>query len=202
MDLINCPYCNLHTYTKYKHTSVIVCLNCKTPIVKERKTSAPAKIVFAGKPNESNFDLMHKSFWYNQSSYEITGYIRYFYTEGYLYQWAAYNNKKYIWLCESLGNWFVLSPENDMEDIDAATLRPDHFFSYKEKKYKVDGLSAFYNYYMEGELPDFLYNHAKGVSIECSNQDELIQFNIYPDNLIEMYTGKCVDFKDLKVSLS
>jgi hypothetical protein len=202
MDLINCPYCNLHTNAKYKHTSVIVCINCKTPIVKEHKISAPAKITVANKPNESKFDLMGKSFWYNDSLYQITGYIRYFYTEGYLYQWAAYNNKTVIWLCESLGNWFVLSSEKNIENFNVAELRPEHFFSHKGKKYKVDALSTFHNYYMEGELPDFLYHHTKGVSIECSYQDELIQFNIYPDNMIEMYTGKCVDLKDLKVSLS
>lgn len=200
MDLVNCPYCNLHAHTKYRYTEIFLCSYCKKPIARNKNNSS--QIQLASKPEESKFDLMHKSFVYNNHHYQITGYIRYFYTEGYLYQWAAYNHNAYIWLCESLGKWFILAPEKEYTNINVPQLRVNNTFSYKGQKYTVDELSVFYNYYMEGELPDFAYMHNKGISIECSSHDELIQFNVFPDNQIEMYKGQCVDFKKLNLKLS
>jgi hypothetical protein len=199
MDLVNCPHCNLHVHTHYMYAEIFVCAYCKTPIA--RNNQLPVKPVIAAKPNEFNFDLMNKSFTYEYHHYKITGYIRYFYTQGYLYQWAAYNHKTYIWLCESLGNWFVLAPAKECVDIDPSRLRAGSIFSYKANEYTVDELSLFYTYYMEGELPVFNYTQTKGVSIECSSQNKLIHINMFSENHMEMYTGETVHLKDLNISL-
>lgn len=200
MDIVNCPHCNLHAHTKHMHTEIVLCGYCKAPIARNDKRSLQVKL--ANRPEEFKFDLIGKSFSYRNDYYTITGYIRYFYTEGYLYQWAAYNNRNHIWLCESLGNWFILSEEskNTSIDVPVSTLRPNHNFTYNGLQYTVDALSLFSNYYMEGELPEFPYLHTKGISIECSNQKSLIQFNVYQGNLIDMFVGTSVHINDLKIS--
>jgi hypothetical protein len=199
MDLINCPYCNLHAHTKYRYTEIVLCGYCKIPIARNKKNTLQIKP--AAKPEEFKFDLIDKSFVYNNHHYKITGYIRYFYNEGYLYQWAAYNHNTYVWLCESLGNWFIVSPEKEFENINVSKLSVNTVFSYKGDQYTVDELSLFYNYYMEGELPDFFYTQTKGKSIECSSKNKIIQFNVLENNQIEMYTGQHVNFKDLNINL-
>ncbi len=199
MDLIMCPYCKVHSHTKYLYTEIILCSHCKELI--SRNTHSMVEVKKTKKPQEYRNELMHTSFLYNNQQYQITGYIRYFYTEGYLYQWAAYSHNTYIWLCECLGEWFILKPEKDVSAIPVAKLRVEHVFDYKGMEYTVDELSLFYAYYMEGELPDFNYSQSKGVSIECSNNKELIHFNLYSNNVIEMFTGQTVNLKDLNIKL-
>ena len=202
MDIIYCPHCNMSTYAKYRHASMLACSYCKAPITKNNSLPVIVRQELIEKPREFNFDLMHKYFWFNNLSYQITGYVRYFYTEGYLYQWSAYNHNAHIWLCECLGNWFILSEEKESVDIGTpiTALRPNSMFMYKGQQYTVDTLSMFHGYYMEGELPEFPYLHTKGLSIECSNQNNLIHFNIYPENRIDTFVGKSVHLKDLKIS--
>lgn len=199
MDLILCPYCNIHAHTKYLYTEVVLCSHCKEPIQKNKRSLQPIDI--ATKPQEQQYDLMHTSFLYNNQQYQVTEYLRYFYTEGYLYQWAAYSHSSYIWLCECLGEWFILKSEKVVVTIPVAKLRVGNVFTYKGIEYTVEELSLFYTYYMEGELPDFNYSQTKGVSIECSNKNELVQFNVYSNNVIEMFTGQTVNLTALNIKL-
>jgi hypothetical protein len=199
MDLVLCPYCKVHSHTKYLYTEVVLCSQCKEPISKNIKSVSQEKI--ATKPQEQRYDLTHTSFLYLNQHYQITGYIRYFYTEGYLYQWAAYNHNTYIWLCECMGEWFILKPAKQWTTIPVATLRVENVFNFKGVEYTVDELSLFYTYYMEGELPDFNYSQTKGISIECSNKNELVHFNLYSNNEIEMFTGQMVHLKELNIKL-
>ena len=149
MDLRICPHCNLHSHVRYSHTAIQLCSNCNRPITNDSiQLFVEDQFKMALKPSEMSFDLMHRSFWYHAVTYKITGYIRYYYTEGYLYMWAAYNHSKHIWLCECLGNWFVLSEENEPLETDPIGLRPNDTFSYKGIQYHVDAVSFFYNYYM------------------------------------------------------
>jgi hypothetical protein len=191
--MVQCRNCGNHLLFRYNFTIAKVCEQCGHVVssdLLDKSLYKPFPV-----PDEYCLDLIHKTVSLKKTQGMVTGRLRYFYTEGYLNKWPLCFEGKHLWICESMGHYFMLMPsqvgnfEKDLEVEDTVT--------HEGVTYSVDAIHQALGYSMEGELPDFDTYFSEFSSIECSNGKQILIIHQNPQDVQIFFTGMDITFNEI-----
>lgn len=191
--MAQCKNCGNTLLFKYRSSEVKCCEQCghivsADLLSKVNDVSIPI-------PDEYCMDLVHKHAYIESERGTITGRIRYFYEEGYMNKWPLCFESYHVWICESLGRYFVLNasqPGSFNND-----LWVEETVVYKGVEYHVDSIHEAFGYSLVGEMPKFDSYFFKFKSIECSCEGNLLVIHQQEDGSQIFFTGRDITYKEL-----
>lgn len=191
--MAQCRNCGNQLLFRYHFTVAKVCEQCGYMV----STDSLYKSLYKPEPvpDEYCLDLIHKAVSLKKTQGIVTGRLRYFYSEGYLNKWPLCFEGKHLWICESMGHYFMLLPSlvgtfsKDLEVEDTVT--------HEGISYSVDAIHQASDYSMEGELPDFDTYFSKFSSIECSNGKQILIIHQDAQGAQIFFTGMEITFNEI-----
>ncbi|HTF80289.1 MAG TPA: hypothetical protein VL947_01135 [Cytophagales bacterium] len=196
--MISCTRCGTVHVFKYSSSAVGLCTQCQYTVSDETTNLVPYRSFPI--PQEYCLDLLNKEVSLGHIKGVITGKLRYFYTEGYLNKWAFCFSGQHLWLCESLGTYFLLKPSQVGRF--ASDLKPGDAVSHDQTNYTVDAIHKALGYSLEGETPHFDTYFSAFDSIECSMDNEILMIHRSNAGQEIFFTGSHIDFHDIKPLLT
>lgn len=191
--MTSCSYCQTYNLYRYTYTVSKICESCNHIVSQNATKTCDYKPLAV--PKEYCLDLLNTTISLVDIQGTITGRLRYFYNEGYLNKWAFYSDNKCTWLCESMGNYFLLAQSE--HGYFADDLKVNDTITQNEVNYTVDAVYNAIGYSMQGELPDFDTNFTTFKSIECSFDNQILIIHENEQNEQVYFTGIDIEFDEI-----
>ena len=139
---------------------------------------------------------------FDGTRFALIGRLRLAWTDGSWNEWCAlFADGRYGWLAEAQGFYMMSFETPDTAALPAAVdIQPGMTLRIGGQSYTVDDIKQPTCAGSEGELPFPAPVGRQSISIDCSGAEDTFASLDYSEGGVQAYTGRYVDFADLKLS--
>ena len=199
---LNCSSCGAEVIFKSKSSVFGVCSFCKSTLVRQNM-NLEVLGKMADLPDDISPLQIGSMGQYENNSFEIIGRVKISWENGFWTEWyISLKDGREGWLAEAQGSYMINFPYEDISKVPSVDKIKvgQNLELIKGIKFDVDDIKKGTCIGSEGELPMTATKGRKNTSVDLSAESSIFACIDYSNEGIKLYTGKYMEFDNLKLS--